>query len=819
MPPTSPRMISETDSSDDLPFSNLSLQAERVSADQDVRVSPPCPLDHEPCELVYIPLQRQLGGVSSYRYSTILSAEEAAQKLKVLCESISKHHDGLKRCLVGKKDGILKKWKSWTTERRQATILGTCPNIASKRFVQDVQLGKITNPSSFQTQFMLFPMTAETFAENVNALLGFTHVRTSTRPEDCVPFDWEQLRRGINLYAFPKTFAPGCVVVFGDDFGNLEPFDEVKVHCNDALATPAALLVLERQSMIYEMLYKVVSPIANSIKEDKGSSKWDDLAARDFRKCEDTHTLYQHIDGIALSTIPDISVISTLVQGRKEYYEDELASLSSDLEYFGCLVAEFEEMRDTDTRPEHEQPPEATVTILILGAFQDLLCWHFLSEALTRLLAAMQSQKNNLRCGQPRSIEYQKAFSRFSSLVQQMIFKVLEDLHVFSISSPLIMKRTTRSKRQVQTEAPTSDPPWTLTGYKSDEALCKADRLLWLFTKLWSDFRNIPFVLPELNKLLLKKDEGKRVNFRTMHSLSEIGDLWRLFEFCQYQRPAVPYTNQGFLQDDECLTARCLVALQKGEIPADMLRQGLLDRQFEELRGARQASGERRASLPAVEKSRRQLQDTVSLALILFLGMLKEAGLHADDVQCLENLLTPNTAKFSTVAPPSNHNTEVSPPARVVTIAEAFVPFPQEPEVPFKKTKLPVTENISGHSEGALPAVQLPQPTPPGPVEIHRLQARAYKIVDHLFPTGRRPQGQVTFQDFGRFMAAIGFGQVALGGSEYRFYKAGEEPQAGQNIVVHRRHPHPSYRASDLRMIGRRLTRRFGLTAEAFELQ
>ncbi len=236
-------------------------------------------------------------------------------------------------------------------------------------------------------------MTAETFAGNANALLGFTHVRTSTRPEDCVPFDWEQLRRGIDSNAFPKIFAPGCVAIFGDNFGNLEPFDEVKVHGNDALPTPAALLVLERQSIIYEILYKVVFPLANSIKDVKTLREWDNLAARDFRKREDSQTLYQHIDGIFLSTILDISVISTLVRGRKEYYEDELASLSIDLDYFVCLCAEFQEMRDTNPSPRREQPREATVTAVILGAFQDLLCWHFVSEAWVKLVAVVQTQE------------------------------------------------------------------------------------------------------------------------------------------------------------------------------------------------------------------------------------------------------------------------------------------------------------------------------------------------------------------------------------------------------------------------------------------
>ncbi len=165
-----------------------------------------------------------------------------------------------------------------------------------------------------------------------------------------------------------------------------------------------------------------------------------------------------------------------------------------------------------------------------------------------------------------------------------MIFKVLDDLHVFCISSSVFAKRGRSTKRHAQTEVPKSTSVWTLLGYKSDEAFCKADRLLWLLTKLWSDFRNIPLVLPEMNRLLLKKEEGKRLNFRILHALSEIGDLWRLFEFCRYQRPAVPDTNQDFLQEDECLTARCLVALRKGEIPADMFQRGRLDRQYQGLR-------------------------------------------------------------------------------------------------------------------------------------------------------------------------------------------------------------------------------------------
>jgi hypothetical protein len=76
--------------------------------------------------------------------------------------------------------------------------------------------------------------------------LGFAHWRATTSPEDCAAFNWEQLRQGLDLNTFAKTFAESCITVFGDGFAYLKPFDDVDVRCSDAFSVSAALLILER---------------------------------------------------------------------------------------------------------------------------------------------------------------------------------------------------------------------------------------------------------------------------------------------------------------------------------------------------------------------------------------------------------------------------------------------------------------------------------------------------------------------------------------------------------------------------------------------
>lgn len=798
---------------------NLFLQDEHALAEQSTPLTPPCSLKHEPCGLVYISRKKLLSDQVSREYKTVLSAQEAANQAAVLRDSISGHHAGLRECLEGKKDNILKKWKGWKESRRRSTISNACPYLGSRRFVQDVLLGKFkTIAAEFRTQLMLFPLAGEALSEDYRTLLGLAHWRVSTKPEDCVAFDWEQLHRGLHLNALGTVFAPGCITMFGADFGQLRPFDEVDVHCSDAFPTAAALLVLERQSMIYECLHEILLPMTESIVEPKGSSEWDALAARHFRKCEDVETLFQHIDGIFLSPVPDIDEISTLVRGRKEYFEDELISLSTDVEYFVCLCAELQAMRSTDPRPKHEQPLEAIETGVTLSAFQDLLCWHFINEALENLVVVIQYHKNDLRQGQARSVEYQDGLSKLKSLATDMLVTTLDDLQAFYSCSSVFVDQVTNARRRPDTALMSSSPPWKVLGFRSEEKLYRADPLLSMFARLCYDLNNIPFILPELNRLLLKREQVKRVNNRMMQAISEIGDLWRVIEFCGYQCPQVSKSQQSSLEQNSCLAVHYFAALRQGGVSPDLFLKGRLEGQFKGLKVARSASGENKARLAAIQEYQRQLAKGVQLARGLFLAMLVGGGLQRhEDVLYIEDLLTPSTAKLSAPGLHNNRSSNFCPGLKATAIAKTYVPIPQEPEDVFKKSKIHPAADVVDKTVTPPAAAEPYHPVEPPAVEIYRLPARLYRLIDHLFPTGYQPQGQVTFQDFGRFMTALGFGQNALGGSEYRFSKAGNDVRRELSIVIHKRHPHPAYIANDLRRMGRRLSDRFAWTADRFK--
>jgi hypothetical protein len=634
-----------------------------------------------------------------------------------------------------------------------------------------------------------------------------------------VVFDWEQLRRGSDLNAFAETFAEGCITMFGDGFGHLTPFDEVDVRCSDAFPTPAALLILERQSMIYKVLYTVISCLTNSITITKGSAEWNTLASRRFRNREDIETVYQHIDGIFLSTIPDLGEISHIIVARKQYFEDELAFLSSEVDYFTCICAEFQEMQDTDPRPKREQPGEATVTAVILGSFQDLLCWHFLKSALDDLVKVMASCNDDLRCGQIRPTLYQESFSKVSTLTYQMLVKAVDDLRTFCNSSSLFVKHTRQIRRGQPCLYANSDPPWKVLGYKDEGDLYRTDPLLCSLALLCHDSRTIPLVLPSLHNILSKRNDAKRINVRMMHLIAEIGDLWRLFELYQYQRPAVAQSEQSFLVEDSCLTARYFAALRHGEIPVYMHRNGRLERQFEGLKVIRPGTRRDNAWQTAADKSQQQLNEGMHLAIGLFLAMLVQGGLRAiEDILHVESLLTLCKGKFSGSRMVEKYDASIPTPPQSIPVRQPYVPIPEEPEAAFKRSKVLPAGCVAKDTRPPRAVVQPHQPAIVRPVETYNIPRRSYRLVDHLFPTGRQPQGQVTFQDLGRLLAGIGFGRTGLGGSQYRFFRASNEASMVLSLVIHKRHPDPAYRAVDLRGIGRRLSSRFGWTAETFKL-
>lgn len=81
---------------------------------------------------------------------------------------------------------------------------------------------------------------------------------------------------------------------------------------------------------------------------------------------------------------------------------------------------------------------------------------------------------------------------------------------------------------------------------------------------------------------------------------------------------------------------------------------------------------------------------------------------------------------------------------------------------------------------------------------------------------GNIPSGEIPWIDFRKAMVNVGFGAEKLQGSAWLFKKP--EDSGSRSIIFHEPHPESKLCVKLARRIARRLQRRFGWTAEAFEL-
>jgi hypothetical protein len=137
------------------------------------------------------------------------------------------------------------------------------------------------------------------------------------------------------------------------------------------------------------------------------------------------------------------------------------------------------------------------------------------------------------------------------------------------------------------------------------------------------------------------------------------------------------------------------------------------------------------------------------------------------------------------------------------------------------KTRGPSHPPDSNDVTPPVPDEPTPVPTPPFPV--FTLPRRAYKVFATIFPSPSDPSqgGEINWTDFLPAMTSIGFAAEKLYGSVWQFTPPDRldwENTKTRAIQIHEPHPSPKMGFTTARRVGRRLGRRYGLTAERFVL-
>jgi hypothetical protein len=494
---------------------------------------------------------------------------------------------------------MLKRWLKKKRNARGSLVAEVCGMLPLKSFVTDVLLSRYEkyDKSDIRAGALFWPLTREALLDDPNALIALIHMRASLTAEDFASFDREQVMLGLCHECFPLIFASGSVIMHGEMFGHYQEFRTDDVHQGDAYPTYLALLVLERQARLYEMLDNVVQRLCEGLMPGSLSVKWNDLVKGGFEGNDGGVSSFRPVDGMFVSPVADLQLASSLVQSQSESHYDELLMVHSDLESFVRLRAEYKTFLET----KDDSHSAGSVIALTFGVFQNVVCWHFLYKAVDDLIRVRGQNADALEVGRPRPEEYETCLAWLNTLVLHMLCKSMNDLNAFHRSSPLFKNRVRRGVENGNISA------FTMLGYRSEMEFLQKDRLLCLIDLLCREHRFIPQALPHLHKLLGRRDQAERMSPKILKLISEVGTLWRLLEFCRYHKPAVAEREVKAWEKRPSIAVRYINALRRAPEPETLGRYGTVERGLDCVRQPRPDGAKDKIWLERMDKENTRL--------------------------------------------------------------------------------------------------------------------------------------------------------------------------------------------------------------------
>ena len=802
--------------------SDLSVTAAVQKPKRTPTFAPLCSMEHEPCACVFLSVKQQEDGEE---YQVVMTSDRARKLADIHRKSIVGNHEKFCNLLEGRKDAIIKRWTSWNRRRRLSAIKEACPGMQSSNIMTDCfRYGStLDSVDKYRTDFLLYPITTELLATNPLALIALAERRSSFRPDEFAAHDMKQLMAGIAEFAFPLTYAPGCIRAHAEWFGYFdEKFRAADVHCKHAYPTSVGLLILERQATVLQMLCNVMQRLTTQLACGPTSETWNLLTAQKFQKPNSMTREYRWNDGIFESPTPDLQLMVDLVSAHYSAQRDELASVFSDVGYTLQRIKEYQDIRDADGRAGPELRSGATVAGMMFGIFQNVMSWHYIQNALHDLVDAARRCKEDPQRGQGRHQEYNLRLSTFQELIKLLFMKSWDDFRAFHVNSRTFT--TSAERRQLKSMA--VEPAWMILGYRSPEKFFQQDRLLCLLDFMMNDYRNVAKVLLELHTVLEKKEQARRLTLKVWELISELGLLWRLIEVCWYQQPAIPRLGKedsSYLRSSGSHPRWChfFRSLMDGDLPEATKKGGDLDRHFRDLKVARH-SGVRNATwLNLVDEQQAKLQSGAELARKTFLATLQCGGANKQLQNHVLSILTPDCWNLTHPVSLEERARILWPPKKIGQTLASYIPPPQREVEPShtsrnKRRGEIILDKDRSTEEPGQAAPQ--QPAADRLAQEHfTLSARAYRVVNCLFHhEGQRRIGSSTFTEVGQFMSEVGFAQYPTGGSAYTFLKPSDGVRERRSIVFHTHHNTSSYEGYELRRMGHRLTKHFGWTAETF---
>ncbi|PVH76843.1 hypothetical protein DL98DRAFT_281495 [Cadophora sp. DSE1049] len=185
-------------------------------------------------------------------YTKILDDDEARDIAAENIDLINTSRAKLLGHVATRGKTISSRWKEKSRDKRDTILLEAMPDLEKKqwimpRFLKEHDSFGWDKAREVRKTWLLYWLDVESLQKEPARLLGLIYNRARFSAEEWAPHDNENLHFGFHQGFFVINFSELCVVMHGDDYGKMVPWENGAAHRLDIIGFPRGQLILEAQ--------------------------------------------------------------------------------------------------------------------------------------------------------------------------------------------------------------------------------------------------------------------------------------------------------------------------------------------------------------------------------------------------------------------------------------------------------------------------------------------------------------------------------------------------------------------------------------------
>jgi hypothetical protein len=784
---------------------------------------PPC--DCVECQLSYY--SRELQRLDMFCYVGYLSDDQARLKLVDFVHQITSDRAYLNRLIEAHGDMILRRWRNRSPSKRRALLFqidSSLPKESYARVRLEYAPTAIFQHRQKYRRVNLVPyLDAETLSMDPVLLIALLHYRTQFSPAQWSPFDHHQLTVAWGAGLLDAHFNKHCVVMFGDEYGKLVPWNKDAAHRVDIIGFPRGALILEAQAYLMGLLRQLVETISAGPESVQGSGamSWKQCAASGFKQSGDLYWSNFTFGPFSAPPAFDIDHLYVQAKARRDATADHLALLQTEPSYMRRYAKVVGAMHLIEQNHKNDVGYQM-VSNEITGDLAMHWFWLGVCEEFEHARSVYHQYSGHVNPGQPLPKEIDDMLGALEVLLVNAVHQRSMQLQVIISQRPGFSRWYRHDPYDPITK--TSGYVLNCSGESSD--IFREDPLWWCLMQLQGDPEDqtrFPYAMlfKYLDEHLASatKSERSRLDEILYDKISDYATIIELLAAVRMHIPKCRIRNIHEIKKTEDRYAwRRFKAKSKESTIGYVFASSMKKFQNTPI-----PSGPRNQQwLQRFDASHETLQNFWKSVHDYYLLQNRTSGYSEQDVEKLMRSITiwKSDEYLGLLATKREHilHEITTRKGKTVSNEDFWLPFPAgvdvvgRPEIPVPKNKA----KTRGIAYGAHTADLVPPSSAHAAASVQiALKKRAMKAFRFMFPTTSEERQQTL--DWATFVWAMeeaGFKGRNGGGSEVSF----EKVDCGGRINFHRPHPDPHLDPVILQGMGQRMNKWFGFTRETFRL-